>query len=203
MLQAGDHDPSSFYPSFQLDCLRQPYGAPSSPPTSGGAAAGAGAGASPTSTAMDDDEEEEKEEGGVRRNHDPPLRSIWGPDVDDDDNDDAHAPSPCPARLRMDDGDGGGRRRGSGGGGFAAALEEARGCDGGAAGVPETPLRRPGSGARSRVLERGGGDGSCSLVGGYAGLDRWERFGGVGGGLGCSFVFVVGCDRRRFYDVRI
>lgn len=101
------------------------------------------------------------------------LRSMGSDDADDDDE--AHAPSPCPARLEMGGGGGfGTSRRGGRLGGIAAALEEARGD--GAAGVPETPLRRPGSGARSRVLERGAGgsgDGSCSPVGGYAGLDRW------------------------------
>eukprot|EP00752_Nemacystus_decipiens_P007162 g6414.t1 len=178
-LEADDHDPSSFYPSFQLDCLRQPYGGPSSP-TSGGAAGGGGRsggspGASSTSTTMDDDDDDHRDEDDRRSfNHHASLRAM-----ESDGDDDAHAPSPCPARLRMDDGDGGSRRRGVGGGGaggFAAALEEARGDGGGGgtAGIPETPLRRPGSGARSRALERAGGagrgDGSCSPVGGYAGL---------------------------------
>ena len=177
-----DHDPSAFYPSFQLDCLRQPYGAPSSP-ASGGAAGG-----SPTSTTMDDEDEDED-----RRNHHTSLRSM-GSDVDDD----AHAPSPCPARLRMDDRDSGGRRRG--GGGFAAALEEARGLGLGAGGIPETPLRRPGSGARSRVLERGmgagRGDGSCSPVGGYAGRGRC----GVGGGL--DALLCCWGHRGRYHSMR-
>eukprot|EP00903_Cladosiphon_okamuranus_P017299 g15940.t1 len=153
-LEASDHDPSSLYPSFQLDCLRQPYGGPSSAKT--------------TSTTMDDDEDDDYQDN---TRHHASLRSMGS----ESDIDDTHEPSPCPARLQMDDSGGhaGGRRRG-GGGGFAAALEEARGAGGGAAGVPETPFRRPGSGARSRVLERGGagrGDGSCSPIGGYAGLD--------------------------------
>lgn len=187
--KASDHDPSSFYPSFQLDCLRQPYGGPFSAASPRG---------SPTSTTMDDDDEEEDND----RRH-ASLRSMGS---GSDDND-ANAPSPCPARLQMDDGFGGGRRRG-GGGGFAAALEEARGDGGGAAsaagGVPETPLRRPGSGARSRGLERGGagrGDGSCSPVGGSACLDRWVRGGCRGSELLLALLWSTvngsACDGSR------
>lgn len=172
--QAGDHDPSSFYPSFQLDCLRQPYGG-----SPGATSASRG---SPTSTTMDDDDEEAED-----RRHHASLRSM-GSDGDGDDDDAHGAPSPCPARLEMDDdgfggGGGGGGRRDGVMGRISAALEEAGGDRDrdGAKGVPETPLRRPGSGAASRVLERaagrGGGDGSCSPVGGYAGLDRWGGWG--------------------------
>ncbi len=173
--QAGEHDPSSFYPSFQLDCLRQPHGDPTSPSA---ASPGAGSRGSRTSTAMDDDDDDD--------HHRACLRSMGG---GDDEDPSAHAPSPCPARLKMDGGGGGGGcggvRRGSGLGGFAAALEEVRGdgaaAAGAGAGVPETPLRRPGSGARRRVMDRGA-DGSCSPVGGRAGLDRWVWLSGAEGG---------------------
>lgn len=154
--QAGDHDPSTFYPSFELDCLRQPYGGPSPAASASGGdgTPGAISSGSPTSTTMDDDDDGDGDTNAS-------LRSMRG-------GDDGHAPPPSPARLEMV---GGGRGRGLGG--IAAALEEA-GDNGGQAGVPETPFRRPGSGARSRVLERSagsGGDGSCSPVGGYGGLD--------------------------------
>lgn len=146
--QAGDHDPSAFYPSFQLDCLRQPYGEPSS--TASGE--GGGSQGSPTSTTMDDDDSGDASTS---------LRSMEAAEVADD----AHLPPPSPARLEM---------RGNSLGGIAAALQEARNNGAGGAGVPETPFRRPGSGARSRVLERSAGgaaDGSCSPVGGYGGRD--------------------------------
>lgn len=147
------HDPSAFYPSFQLDCLRQPYDDPSSAPSRAGVS---GSPASPTSTTMDDDDS--YADSGDKN---ATLRSMRGAGAGDDD----HVPPPSPARLEM---------KGKGLGGIAAALEEARDTSGGGVGVPETPYRRPGSGARSRVLERSAGgasDGSCSPVGGYGGLD--------------------------------
>lgn len=178
----GDHDPSSYYPSFQLDCLRQPYGSGASDGAVESAAmaspAGGGAGASPASTAMDDGDDDSSGSGGggFRRTTRGGggggvlLRSMGGGEEDD-----PFAPPPSPARLEMV---GGGGRSTRGLGGIAAALEQARNVGGPGAGVPETPLRRPGSGARSRVSERGagargGGDSSCSPVGGYSGFDRW------------------------------
>ncbi|CAM9480020.1 unnamed protein product, partial [Ectocarpus fasciculatus] len=174
-LEVGDHDPSSYYPSFQLDCLRQPYGsgasdeavetgAIASPPAAGAA------GASPTSTAMDDGDDDSSGSGGgygrTTRGGGVSLRSMGGGEEDEDD---IFAPPPSPARLQMV---GGGGRSTRGLGGIAAALEQARNVGGAGAGVPETPLRRPGSGARSRgTAARGGGDSSCSPVGGYAGFD--------------------------------
>ncbi|CAM9389293.1 unnamed protein product [Ectocarpus sp. 12 AP-2014] len=181
-LEAGDHDPSSYYPSFQLDCLRQPYGsgasdgAVESAAMASPAGGGGGAGASPTSTAMDDDDDHSSggggSSGGGSRRATPgggvSLRSMGGGDEDD-----AFPPPPSPARLEMV---GGGSKSSRGLGGIAAALEQARNVGGAGAGVPETPLRRPGSGVRSRAPERGaaargGGDSSCSPVGGYAGFD--------------------------------
>lgn len=147
------HDPSAFYPSFQLDCLRQPYDERST------ASAGVnGSPASATSTTMDDDE---SYAGGSSGDNNASLRSMRGAGAGDD----GHVPPPSPARLQM---------KGKGVGGISAALEEARGSSSGGAGVPETPFRRPGSGARTRVLERSAGgasDRSCSPVGGYGGLD--------------------------------
>lgn len=83
--------------------------------------------------------------------------------------DDPYAPPPSPARLKM-------RAAALGAtGSVSAALEEARRVGGGGTGdaVADTPLRRPGSGARSR-LGPAGGDGSCSPVGGYGGAGRCE-----------------------------
>ncbi|CAN0303696.1 unnamed protein product [Pylaiella littoralis] len=155
-LEADDrdpHDPSAFYPSFQLDCLRQPYGDPSS--SGGGVSPG-----SPTSTAMDDDDDDDDDydDGGDTNASLRFMREAGA-------GDHGQLPCPSPARLEM---------KGKGLEGIAAALEEARGNGGGGAGVPETPCRRPGSGARSRVVERsaeGAADGSCSPVGGYGGRD--------------------------------
>ncbi|CAM9889320.1 unnamed protein product, partial [Ectocarpus sp. 8 AP-2014] len=109
-LEVGDHDPSSYYPSFQLDCLRQPSGSGTSDeavesaamasPTAGGASA------SPTSTAMDDDDDHSSGGGGggrdgggsrrTTRGGGVSLRSIGGGEEDDQ-----FAPPPSPARLEM------------------------------------------------------------------------------------------------------
>lgn len=111
-------DPSSFYPSFQLESLRQPY--------------------QPAKLSRPDSKSSSDENSSF---------SMEG-------DDDPYAPPPSPARLEA----GRGARRGNGSSGSLGGLPDGD--------VPDTPLRRPGSGAR---LWRGGGGGgtpdSCSPLG--------------------------------------